>query len=117
MSRRLGSAALVTLLTLVAAGCVAPAAVDTQSAVDLEALEASRLPAPTEDLSAVIVSDHGAPYMHAIPGLHEGSYGMELVGYNPLTRASEGANPLTMNSGYGAITLFGHLACVSHFAG
>lgn len=105
-------------LIALAAGCVAPATtLEGQSAADIDALEASRLPPPTEDLSTAIVSDHGAPYMHAIPDLHHGSYGLELVGHNPLTRVEEGTNPLIMNSGYAAITLFGHLACVSHFAG
>lgn len=107
----------LTALALVAAGCVTPAAdVDAAAAEDLAALEASRLPAPTEDLSAVIVPDHGAPYLHALPQLHSGSYGMELVGYNPLSRDGE-VHPLAANSGHGAITIFGHIACVSGFAG
>ncbi|HUR68184.1 MAG TPA: hypothetical protein VM370_02990 [Candidatus Thermoplasmatota archaeon] len=114
----LGRPFLIALTVLVLAGCVAPAAdLKASSAADVTALEASRVPPPDVDLSTAIVSDHGAPYMHALPNLHMGSYGMELVGYNPLTMPGAGDDPLVMNSGYAAITLFGHIACISHFAG
>lgn len=116
MLGRLHALALVLATALLAAGCVAPASRVEPGAADLDALEASRLPPPTEDLSGAIVSDHGAPYLHALPHLHGGSYGLELVGYNPLTRPGE-THPLTWSSGYGAITMSGHVACVSGFAG
>jgi hypothetical protein len=109
-------------LALLAAGCVAPSAtpdvpVSPAGAGLYGAVTGERLPPPTEDLSGAIVSDHGAPYMHAVPSLHTGSYGLELVGYNPLTAPGEGDDPLTQNSAYNAITVFGSLACVGHFAG
>jgi hypothetical protein len=110
--------ALVILGTVIA-GCITPPA-DVQSAATANGpgeVSAVRLPAPDKDLSKAIVSDHGAPYMHAIPDLHKGSYGMELVGYNPLTMPGAGDDLLVQNSGYAAVTLFHDLACVSHFAG
>lgn len=100
---------------LVLAGCVTPN--DGIGPANAEPdQETQRLPPPTEDLSGAIVADHGAPYLHALPTLHSGSYGMELVGYNPLSRPGE-THPLTQNSNWGAVTLYGHLACVSGWAG
>lgn len=111
-----GSLTLVALLLL--AGCVTPGSEtllpDSTPPTDLAG---ERLPAPTEDLSGAIVSDHGAPYLHAVPELHEGSYAIDLVGYDPLTRPAAGDHPLAMNSAWTAVTQYGHLACVSHFAG
>lgn len=107
---------LLAVIALVAAGCVSPASqVEGADATDLDALEATRLSAPTEDLSTAIVSDHGAPYLHALPQRHSGAYGMELVGYDPLSGPE--VHPLAANSGHGAITISGHIACVSGFAG
>lgn len=77
-----------------------------------------RLPAATEDLSGVIDEDHGGlAYLHANPAMHVGSHGMELVGYNPLTRVTEGGAPLDSDSAYIAMDTWGHLVCVAHFAG
>ena len=117
-----GRPVVLALLVLLATGCVSPAGDVVPAAEDGEglfgAVTGERLPPPTEDLSGAIVSDHGAPYLHAVPDLHHGSYGMELVGYNPMTREDgEGDHPLAQNSAYNAITLFGHLACVAHWAG
>lgn len=111
-----GTLALAALLLL--AGCVAPTP-ESLAPADAPAgdLTGERLPAAAEDLSAVIVSDHGAPYLHAVRQLHEGSYGIDLVGYDPLTRVPEGDHPLVMNSAYAAVTIYGHIACVSHWAG
>jgi hypothetical protein len=99
------------------AGCVAPAGTNVSPASAgkaglFGAVDADRLPPPDKDLSKAIVSDHGAPYMHAIPSLHTGSYRMDLVGYNPLQD-----DPVNANSAFTAVTLWHHLACVSHFAG
>ncbi|MFA5860562.1 MAG: hypothetical protein WDA16_02595 [Candidatus Thermoplasmatota archaeon] len=115
-----GARALLSmgLLTLLIAGCVAPAANDlSKSSAVADLAGSTRVPPPDKDLSKAIVSDHGAPYMHAIPALHTGSYRMELVGYNPLTQPVGGDNPLVMNSAWAAITIWQHLACISHFAG
>lgn len=118
MLGRLAALALIT--TLVLAGCVRPADLGpaaTDGAGLARDLVGERLPPPDVDLSTAIVSDHGAPYMHAIPDLHEGSYRMELVGYNPLSRVDGGDHPLMANSAWGAITIHNRTACVSHFAG
>ncbi|HLE97319.1 MAG TPA: hypothetical protein VI997_08105 [Candidatus Thermoplasmatota archaeon] len=108
----------LTLAATLLAGCLsAPAALlsaDTDLPTDLAG---DRLPPPDEDLSGAIVSDHGAPYMHAVPQLHHGAYRMELVGYNPLTQPAAGDGPLQMNSAWAAITIWQHYACVGHFAG
>lgn len=111
---------VLSFLTLAFAGCVLPAPDDdvgtaTHGKAGLFGEVASeRLPPPSEDLSGVIVSDHGAPYLHAAPHLHEGAYGIELVGYHPLSTEE---HPLVANSAYNAVTIHGYLACVSHFAG
>jgi hypothetical protein len=119
LGRNLVAAALFALLI---AGCVAPASqtLKTSNAGAVGDLANSmRLPPPDKDLSKAIVSDHGAPYMHAIPELHTGSYRLDLVGYNPMTSVDGGDNALIQNSAWTAITIWepGHLACVSHFAG
>ncbi len=76
-----------------------------------------RVAAATEDLSNVIDPDHGgAAWLHAVPELHEGSYGMELVGYNPLTKVGAG-DTAGADSGYIAMDTWKHLACIAHFAG
>lgn len=106
----------VLSLALLAAGCVDTGGV-TGAGSDADAsLPGQRLPAATEDLSGAIASDHGAPYLHAVPQLHEGSYGMELAGYNPLTRPGE-VHPLVQNSAFAAVTIHKRIACVSGFAG
>lgn len=77
-----------------------------------------RLPGPSIDLSNAIDPDHdGLHYLHAVPELHQGSYGLSLVGYNPLTRATEGDGPIDADSAYIAIDTWGPLVCVAHFAG
>ncbi|MEA3200519.1 MAG: hypothetical protein QOE90_1947 [Thermoplasmata archaeon] len=113
----LGRILLAALFLGVAvSGCVQPPSAGLSQAnahAGLEgAVSAARLPPPDKDLSHAIVSDHGAPYMHALPNLHTGSYRMDLVGYNPLQD-----DPLTANSAFTAVTIWHHLACVSHFAG
>jgi hypothetical protein len=110
---------ILAAVGLLLAGCVSPATnVDPASvptAGDLAGSE--RIAPPDKDLSKAIVSDHGAPYMHAIPDLHKGSYRMDLAGYNPMT-AMDGDDPVIQNSAYAAITLFNDTyACVGHFAG
>jgi len=114
----------LTLLTVPAlAACIGgdqpvdTDAEDTWTAFRPE-VSAERLPAVTEDLSHAIDPDHGgAAYLHAVPALHTGSHGMELVGYNPLTRPLEGDSPLGSDSGYAAIDVWHNLVCVTHFAG
>jgi len=116
--------AILLLLTLVVAGCLRGSD-DGTTGDDPEPeptayrpeVNATRLSAPTEDLSGVIDSDHGGlVYLHAVPSLHEGSYGLDLVGYNPLTRPGEG-DAEGADSAYIAIDTWGHLVCVAHFAG
>lgn len=110
------------LMVSVLAGCLgaddAPADPQTSDSDNfLGELSKDRLPAASEDLSDVIDEDHGgAAYLHAVPELHSGSYGMELVGYNPLTRPDAG-DTAGADSGYGAIDTWKHLVCVAHFAG
>lgn len=117
MLGRLVVPAIVALVLI--AGCVTPAAndVDAADAAAPTDLVGDRLPPPAVDLSTAIVSDHGAPYMHAIPDLHTGSYRMELVGYNPLTQPTGGDHPLNQNSAWTAVTIHEHLACVAHWVG
>lgn len=77
-----------------------------------------RAPAATEDLSAAIDDDHGGlAYLHAMPALHTGSYGLELIGYNPLTRPDGGDDPAGSDSAYIALDVWRNLVCVTHFAG
>ncbi len=116
----LGRISLAILaLAVIIAGCVTPVAdVDPANTPTLPTdVTGDRLPPPDIDLSTAIVSNHGAPYMHAVPDLHKGSYRMDLVGYNPLTQITGGDHILNQNSAYGAVTIYKHLACISHFAG
>jgi hypothetical protein len=109
---------LLALLLVAVAGCLDPEpdGADATSPYSDE-VTSERLPAPDVDLSAAIDPDHGgAPWLHAVPALHVGSYGMELVGYNPLTRADAG-DGLGSDSGYAAIDTWQDLVCVTHFAG
>jgi len=110
---------VLALFAIVIAGCISPAAsnVKTASLGGTGDVVGDRVPVPDKDLSKAIVSDHGAPYMHAIQSLHTGSYRMDLVGYNPMTSPTGGEDPEIMNSAYTAITIFHHLACLSHWAG
>ncbi|MHB8585657.1 MAG: LVIVD repeat-containing protein [Thermoplasmatota archaeon] len=119
------TSALFIVLALFGAGCLtatAPQAV-TQSAAMVGKpglfgeVSTARIPAPDKDLSKAIVSDHGLPYEHIDPMLHNGSYRLDLVGYNPLTEPGQGDNVVTANSGYISITVWHDLACVAHFAG
>ncbi|MBW3582190.1 MAG: hypothetical protein KY455_03730 [Euryarchaeota archaeon] len=110
----------VSLLSLTLAGCLGG---DTTTPADepqanfLPELSSERVAAADKDLSKVIDSDHGGvPYLHAVPHLHEGSYGMRLVGYDPLTREGDEAPP-NADSGYAAIDTWKHLVCIAHFAG
>jgi hypothetical protein len=115
---------LTAMLVAVAVvgGCLGPEEVDDpkdpgQTAFRPEVTR-ERLPAPDVDLSGVIDDDHGgAPWLHAVPELHSGAYGLELVGYNPLTRPSEGTDLAGADSGYAALDVWEHLVCVTHFAG
>src|SRR5438067_142239 len=109
----------VGLLVILIAGCIGPAASNLKPAsADLTGdVMGARVPPPDKDLSKAIVSDHGAPYMHAIQSLHTGSYRMDLVGYNPMTASGGGEDPTIQNSAYTAITIYKHLACLSHWAG
>lgn len=107
---------LAATVALVVAGCVAPTADVDPAAAGADTTEATRLPPPDVDLSSAIVSDHGAPYLHAVPALHSGSYRLELVGYDPLSRPGE-THPLNQNSGYAAITIRDHTACLSSWVG
>lgn len=112
---------LIAVVGLVLAGCVTPPGdlTPNDAPSTVKDLEGSvRIPPPDKDLSKAIVSDHGAPYLHAVPQLHGGSYRMDLVGYNPLTNPLEGDHPLVQNSAYTAVTLWNDTyACISHFAG
>jgi hypothetical protein len=115
---------LLVLAALLAAGCLSaleptPTTVlGKQAAAGIYgAVTPDRIPPPDQDLSKAIASDHGAPYLHILPMLHNGSYRLSLVGYNPLTRMGQGDNVVTANSGYTAVTVWHDLACVSHFAG
>jgi hypothetical protein len=109
------------LLTLALAGCLGG---DDSSDVVVEPpkafrpeVSAQRAEAATEDLSGVISNDHGGlAYLHAVPELHVGSYGIELVGYNPLTRPGSG-DGAGGDSAYIAIDTWKDLVCVAHFAG
>jgi hypothetical protein len=110
---------ILAAVGLLAAGCVSPATqVDSASVPTAGDLAGSaRIAPPDKDLSKAIVSDHGAPYMHAIPQLHTGSYRMDLAGYNPLT-GIDGDHPLIQNSAWAAVTLYNDTyACVGHWAG
>lgn len=113
---------LLVAAVLLAAGCLSPApttAPSDDAAAPLgKPASAERAPAASEDLSGAIASDHGAPYLHAARSLHEGSYGMELVGYNPLTIPGAGDPPEMQDGAYIAMDLWNDtLACVAHFVG
>ncbi len=110
------------IMAAVVAGCIGADPLDEEPAEDspefTNEVSSDRAPLPTEDLSDVIDEDHdGAPWLHAVPQLHEGSYGLDLVGYNPLTRPTENADKLGADSGYGAIDTWKNLVCIAHFAG
>lgn len=80
-------------------------------------VDATRLPKPDYDFNASIVADHGVEGGHAIAALHDGSYGLELVGYNPLTNPAAGGDPLSQDSGFSGIDTWKNYVCVAHFAG
>lgn len=106
------------LVSVAAAGCLAGdgAGDDRPTDAHMAPITVARLAASTEDLSEAIDSDHGgAPALHAVPELHEGSHGLELVGYNSLTGTDGG--PGFADSAPIAIDTHGDLLCVAHFAG
>lgn len=114
--------AIIMVVTPVIAGCISEDPVDPTTdddwATDAPSVWGDRVPPPDVDLSTAIDEDHGgAPYLHAVRELHEGSYGLELVGYNPLTRPTENADKEGADSGYGAIDTWRNLVCIAHFAG
>lgn len=110
-------AAVLVLIVLLLAGCArspSDASVETPTAGEVTA---DRLP-EAPDLTGVIDEDHGgAPWLHAVPELHEGSHGLRLVGYDPLTRPEAGDGPLETDSAYIAMDTWGELVCIAHFAG
>lgn len=110
---------LATLLVATLAGCLTT---DDPAASEgfLPELSKDRAAALDDStLTKVISSDHdGAPLLHAHPMGHAGIGGLELVGYNPLTRPSEAGDvPPGSDSGYIAMDTWGNLACIAHFAG
>ncbi len=63
---------------------------------------------------------HGADASgHAVAANHEHSHGLELVGYNPLTRIGEGSDPLGHDASFIALDTWSgdgaYYACVAHF--
>ena len=77
-----------------------------------------RLPKPDFDFSHVIDPDHGGLWNgHSLPELHTGSFGLTLVGYNPMTDAMTGESQTGQDTGYGALDTWHEYVCVTHFAG
>lgn len=109
---------MVLLLAGVAiAGCLDGTADDTPIEAFRPPVTAERLPPPDVDLSMAIDPDHGGlPQLHSVPELHEGSYAIDLVGYNPLTIPGQG-DGAGSDSGYIAVDTFENLVCIAHFAG
>lgn len=72
-------------------------------------------PGMDAEFATKIIGDHGAPEMHHIRSLHTGlEYGLELVGWDPLTdKMPAGA----VGTGWGAAGLWRQYACVAQFAG
>lgn len=64
-------------------------------------------------------SHGGDPSGHALASNHAHSHGMELVGYNPLTRLTEGSDPLGHDASFIALDTWSgdgrYYACVAHF--
>lgn len=83
------------------------------------AIEGERLPAPDKDFSTVIDPDHGmeSSIGHHFRELHVDSFGLELVGYTPMTELMGGESPTNQDSGYIAIDTWENYVCVTKFAG
>lgn len=75
-----------------------------------------RLPEPSYDFTKAIVADHGFPGGHSIASLHEGSYGLQLVGHHPLANVTEldSGGPSRWFSG---IDTWSHYVCVAQWGG
>ncbi|HLE47225.1 MAG TPA: hypothetical protein VI818_02925, partial [Candidatus Thermoplasmatota archaeon] len=115
---------VAALLGGVLAGCVqTPSAPQAAGPIATEgpfgAVTAERLPAPTKDFSKVISPDHGMQTSagHHIRELHTDSYGIELVGYTPLTEIMGGEPPSAQDTGYIAMDTWQNYVCVAKFAG
>ncbi len=109
-------------LAIAVAGCLASSpALDPTGAAGgafRPEVDPVRLPAPDFDFTTAIDPDHGgAAYLHAVPSLHTGEFGLKLVGYNPLTRPLEEEGPLSGDSAFIAIDVWRDLVCVTHFVG
>lgn len=123
---RPGDARVPTLLLLAAAvvvaGCLGttgpPSADPTTTPGLFGEVPLPRLPAPDHDFTTAIDPDHGGlPGGHALPELHAHGYGLELVGYTPMTELFEGESPTGQSSGYIALDTWGTYVCVTHFGG
>lgn len=119
--RPLAALPLVLLIALSFAGCLAgnDGGDDGGDAgpSDIPSVTSTRIPDPgmEDEFATVIIGDHGAPEMHHIRSLHTGlEYGLELVGWDPLT---DKMPPGAVGTGWGAAGLWHQYACVAQFAG
>lgn len=118
-SRAPASAALLLLVALAVAGCLAgPGGSAVDSAGDGASGDADgtdfpyRIP-PDVDWTAVVEDPHPVPYGHVVPDFHTTHHGLELVGHSPLT---ENMPPGMVPGGYGEVQICGDHAVVASFA-
>lgn len=125
-ARRIGPVGTLVLLTaaVVLGGCVQGPIDDGGDPASFPvgpfgAIEGERLPAPDKDFSTVIDPDHGmeSSIGHHFRELHMDSFGIELVGYTPMTELMGGESPTNQDSGYIAIDTWENYVCVTKFAG
>jgi hypothetical protein len=86
----------------------------------LPSVNATRLPDPGTAFAAAQDWEHGGdPAGHSLREAHAHSFGMELVGYNPLTRLDEGGEPLGHDASFIALDAWWadgkYYACVAHY--
>lgn len=107
---------------LLLAGCLSadePDAAETPDAsLDWTSLE--RVPDDAFDYAAEWDWSHGGnPGGHGLASNHAHSHGMELVGYNPLTRLTEGSDPLGHDASFIALDTWtgdGRVfVCIAHY--
>lgn len=118
----IGRAAGFVVALAVAAGCLqagpaglGPAAGDADATFGGETNK-TRLPVPDFRFESAIDADHGGnPAGHSIPQLHQGSHGLELVAYHPLTRPADGVG--TPDVGYTGIDVWSTYVCVTQWPG
>ena len=118
---RLPPVVALALAALAVAGCLDSSDTAPGSAAPQEGwVSAERIPDDGFDYAGEWDWAHGGdPAGHALASNHQHAHGVELVGYNPLTRVLEGGDPLGHDASFIALDHWtdgtAHYVCVAHY--